>query len=215
MFKSYSWEIKSDLDKILKKYLGETRIKFFVEKVLFSSREPHIPLTGGHLHQPDDLKEATFSLTNVRLNFDHVIAFTEKILTKKKHLNLMLDLGKLSFQLGELNLSLEINSEVLSNTAGQPGYKYERVAACLQLFRVYSFQAKWKEAFSYAKQANSLLKLPKDQLRIAQLENFYGATDIERGELDHSFKHFNSAKDLMKSKRSPELRGDILNNLGV
>lgn len=215
MFKSYSWEIKSDLDKILKKYLGETRIKFFVEKVLFSSREPHIPLTGGHLHQPDDLKEATFSLTNVRLNFDHVIAFTEKILTKKKHLNLMLDLGKLSFQLGELNLASEICSQLLFNTIGRPEFRLERASAYTQIFRVYGFQAKWREAFSYGKQAKNLLRLPEDLKDMAYIENVYGALNLEKGDLNLAFKHFNASLDLIKGKKMPEIRAIVTSNLGI
>jgi tetratricopeptide (TPR) repeat protein len=206
-------DFPTNLSEILSRFLGEGKAAEFAKKVLSKPFEPQ--KKESHRTQLDDLSEEQYSQTLVRIQVDHIISFTEKALSLRKHLNLLLELAKLSIQQGELSLASDIYSHIMYKTIGNDELTAERAYAYIGIAKVNSSQARWKESLTYLKQATSLFDKIGNVQGIADVQNMIGSVYGERGEVAKAEKHFReSLKILSKGKTSP-LRAMIETNIGI
>lgn len=204
-----------DLNDILQKYLGGYKLSGIYEKVFNLSVEEPQKKRRSHSTQPSDFLEENFSNSALRTQLDHIVTFAEKLLSKKKYLKLLLELGRLSTQQGELRLASDIYSLILYKTVNRKEYSEEKGYAYLGLSRVYSYQAHWRESLSLSRQAKNLFKKNKLQKGLVESENLIGSLYAERGELKNAIQHFNEALKLLKRKPDRLLSGMVETNLGI
>jgi tetratricopeptide (TPR) repeat protein len=206
-------DVPNNLNDILSSFLGEGKATDFIKKVLAKPFEPHSKK--GHHNRHDDLREELSSHTLVRIQVDHIISFTEKALNLRKHLNLLLELAKLSIQQGELGLASDIYSHVLYKTINNSKLVSERAYAFIGVAKVNSSQAKWNESITYLKQATKLFQKSSNRKGMADVHNMLGSVYGERGELKKSEKHFNDALKLLARTRTSHLKAMIETNIGI
>jgi len=119
----------------------------------------------------------------IRSAIDRIITYTEKKLTSKKHLRLLLNLAKLSLSKGELFLSSDIYSQVLYRTTNLDNLLEETAYAFQGLGEVSSIQAKWNESFSNVRKAKKIFEKLNNAKGIASCENLLGSFYAEKGDL--------------------------------
>lgn len=195
---------KNEYRKILEEYLSKTESEDLINHV-FSGYSSNIQ--GPVLSFSDSFK--------IRSVIDRVITLTEKKLTSKKHLHLLLNLAKLSLNRGELFLSADIYSQVLFRTTKTDEMESESAYALKGLGEVASYQAKWTESFSYVRKAKKIFEKNEDFKGVASCENILGTFYAERGVLDSAKDFFESALSKLEGKKSKNLDAMILVNLGI
>jgi len=200
-------KLKKEYTKILEEYLGKPESEDLIKQVFsgYSSID-----TGSN--QSSRVFNESFKIRSV---VDRIITYTEKSLTSKKHLNLLLNLAKLSLNRGELFLSSDIYSQVLYRTTNDEKHLSEAAKAFKGLGEVSSLQAKWSESFSYVKKAKKICEKINDIKGIANCENLLGTFYAERGILNSAKEHFESGLSRIKGKKSGNLDALILVNLGI
>ena len=151
----------------------------------------------------------------IRSVIDRIITYTEKKLTSKKHLHLLLNLAKLSLSKGELFLSSDIYSQILYRTTNLDNLLEETALAFKGLGEVSSIQAKWNESFSNVRKAKKIFEKLNNIKGIASCENLLGAFYAERGILSSAKENFDSGLARVKGKRSGNVDALILVNLGI
>ena len=199
-------KLKSEYSNILEKYLGRPATEDLISQVF-----------SGYLSSAnkDDL---VFNFTDsfkIRSVVDRIITNTEKILTSKKHLHLLLNLAKLSLNKGELFLSSDIYSQVLYRTTNNEKFQTEAAESLKGLGEVASLQAKWNEAFSYVRKAKKIFEKINNIKGIVICENLLGTFYAERGVLNSAKEYFESGLQRLKGKKSNNLDAVILVNLGI
>ncbi len=194
-------KLKSEYKDILTEYLGKSEAKDLI-KQLFSGYSPA---------QIEILFNSNF---RIRTIVDRLVTSTEIVLSKKRHLHLLLDIAKLSLNRGELFLSSDVCSQVLFRTTKTKEYVWETATAFKGLGEVSSVQAKWIESFSYVQKAKKMYEMINDTLGVASCENLLGTFYSEKGDLDSAKKHFEAGLDIIKKKKG-NLDALILVNLGI
>ena len=176
-------KIKIEYSKVLKEYLGKSESEEIINQV-FSGYSFSNVGNEENFNFADSFK--------VRSMIDMIITSTEKKLTSKNHLLLLLNLAKLSLSRGELFLSSDIYSQVLYRTTSKEKLQGEAAKALNGLGEIASLQAKWNESFSYVRKAKKIYEKSNDIKGIASCENLLGTFYAEKGVLD-------SARDLFES----------------
>ncbi len=199
-------KLKKEYKSIVEKYLGKIETERLINHV-FSG------------YSTDEVKDSSiFNYTDsfkLRSAVDRIITHTEKKLTKKKHLQLLLCLAKLSLNRGELCLSSDIYSQVLLRTTKQEKLQIEATESLRGLGEVASHQAKWNESFSYVRKAKKISEKLNDNYGIASCENLLGSFYAERGIIDSAKIMFESGLARLKGKSKRNLDARILVNLGI
>jgi len=200
-------KIKKEYTNILEEYLSKTKSEDLIDQV-FSGYSSN----SSSSNQANTLFNESFKIRSV---IDRIITLTEKNLTSKKHLNLLLNLAKLSLSRGELFLSSDIYSQVLFRTTNLDNLLSETAFAFKGLGEVSSLQAKWNESFSYVRKAKKIFEKLNDIKGIAGCENLLGTFYAEKGILNSAKEHFDSGLARIKGKKSGNLDALILVNLGI
>jgi tetratricopeptide (TPR) repeat protein len=201
-------KIKADYKKILEDYLGKVESNELI-KLVFSGYSSKV------IETQDNINFGCNESFKIRSVIDRIITSTEKKITSKKHLHLLLDMAKLSLNRGELFLASDIYSQVLFRTTKIENFLSESARALKGLGLVSSLQAKWNESFSYIRKAKKIYEKISDVKGIASCENILGAFYAERGALDSARELFESGLNRLKGKKSNNLDARILVNLGV
>ncbi len=208
-----SSQFHTDVNDLLSKFVGVGKAGEFAKKVLVKPFESHS--TTSHQTRQDDYSEELSSRTLVRIQVDHIISFTEKTLSLRKHLNLLLELAKLAIQQGELSLASDIYSQVLYKTIRETRLLRERAYAILGVAKINSTQAKWRESLTYLKKSTQLFEKAGYHRGIADVQNLIGSIYAERGEVSKADKHFTEGLKILKKLRAPHLKAMIETNIGV
>jgi len=199
-------KLKIEYTNILEEYLSNSVSEEIINQV-FSGYSVQKSTNQAHSLFNDSFK--------IRSVIDRIITYTEKKLTSKKHLNLLLNLAKLSLSRGELFLSSNIYSQVLYRTTNLDNLLSETALAFKGLGEVSSLQAKWNESFSYVRKAKKIFEKINDIKGIASCENLLGTFYAERGILTSAKEHFDSGLARVKGKKSENTDALILVNLGI
>ena len=200
-------KLKKEYITILEEYLGNPKAEDLINQV-FSGYSSF----NDSSNQANRVFNDSFKIRSV---IDRIITYTEKSLTSKKHLNLLLNLAKLSLSRGELFLSSDIYSQVLYRTTNLENFSNVTALAFKGLGEVSSLQAKWNESFSYVRKAKKIYEKLNDFKGISSCENLLGTFYAERGILASAKEHFESGLDNIKGKQSGNLDALILVNLGI
>jgi tetratricopeptide (TPR) repeat protein len=201
-------KIKNDYTTVLEGYLGKQKSEDLIKQVF-----------SGYSSKNNVSDQANIVVLNnsfkIRSVVDRIITYTEKNLTSKKHLNLLLNLAKLSLNRGELFLSSDIYSQVLYRTTNIEEFFTQTAEAFKGLGEVSSLQAKWNESFSYVRKARKIYEKINDAKGIANCENLLGTFYAERGILKSAKEHFESGLARVKGKKNGNLDAIIWVNLGI
>ncbi|MCF6269834.1 MAG: tetratricopeptide repeat protein [Melioribacteraceae bacterium] len=200
-------KLKKEYISILVGYLGKHESNELINQV-FSGYS----LMSNSTNQANSAFNDSFKIRSV---IDRIITYTEKSLTSKKHLSLLLNLAKLSLSRGELFLSSDIYSQALYKTTNLDNLLSETAFAFKGLGEVSSLQAKWNESFSYVRKAKKIFEKLSDIKGIASCENLLGTFYAERGILSSAKEHFEAGLTRIKGKKSGNLDALILVNLGI
>ncbi|MBU0475986.1 MAG: tetratricopeptide repeat protein [Bacteroidetes bacterium] len=201
-------KIKLEYSKILEEYLGKTETDDLINNV-FSE------------YLTDAIKSKEIALINfsnsfkIRSVIDRIITSTEAIIPIKKHIQLLLNLAKISLNRGDLFLSSDIYSQILLRTTNMDKFKNEAAFALIGLSEVSSLQAKWNESFGYVRKAKKIFENLNNMKGVARCENILGTFYAERGVLDSARQNFESGLEKLKGKNSDNLDALILINLGI
>ncbi len=199
-------KLKTEYKILLGKYLKKSEAEGLINHVLSGY------LTNGANSTSNLNFTERFKL---RSAVDRIITHTEKKLTQKKHLQLLLGLAKLSLNRGELFLSSDIYSQVLLLATKQEKFQIEASESLRGLGEVASYQAKWNESFSYVRKAKKISEKLEDNFGIASCENLLGSFYAEKGNIDTAQSLFKSALDRLKGRKKESLDARILVNLGI
>jgi tetratricopeptide (TPR) repeat protein len=200
-------KLKKQYTTILEEYVGKLEAEDLIKQVF-----------SGYSSTKNGSNQANVVLSDgfkIRSVVDRIITYTEKNLTSKKHLALLLNLAKLSLHRGELFLSSDIYSQVLYRATNIEKFLGETARAFKGLGEVSSLQAKWNESFSYVRKAKKICERINDVKGIANCENLLGTFYAERGILNSAKEHFESGLERIKGKKSGNLDAIILVNLGI
>lgn len=200
-------KLKNEYANILEEYLGKSESEDLINQV-FSG---YSSIQNG-TNQVNAVFNDSFKIRSV---IDRIITYAEKNLTSKKHLNLLLNLAKLSLSRGELFLSSNIYSQVLYRTTNLDNLLGETALAFKGLGEVSSLQAKWNESFSYVRKSRKIFEKLNDIKGISSCDNLLGTFYAERGILNSAREHFESGLARIKGKKSRNLDALILVNLGI
>ena len=199
-------KIKIEYSKVLSEYLGKSESEDILNQVFSGYSFSEVP------------EEKNFNFADsfkVRSMIDMIITHTDKKLTSKKHLLLLLNLAKLSLSRGELFLSSDIYSQVLFRTTSIEELQGEAALAFNGLGEIASLQAKWNESFSYVRKAKKIYEKTNDVKGVASCENLLGTFYAEKGVLDSARDLFESGLSRLKGRKSDNLDALILVNLGI
>ncbi|MEN8192530.1 MAG: tetratricopeptide repeat protein [Bacteroidota bacterium] len=189
----------------LEKYIGTLKSKEFFDKIGSGfSTQNSVKSSNSY---PESFKLRSF--------IDRIITFTESKISPKKHINLLLDLSKLTLSRGELFLSSDILSQVLFRSIKHKELRNENAYAFMGLGEISSIQAKWDESFGYINKAKKIFTETNNQIGLASCDNFLGTFYAERGIVAVARKHFVKGIERLKGKRASNLLANILVNRGI
>lgn len=201
-------KIKSEYSAILEAYLGKTETEDLIKNVFSEYVSDSIQTTENlYLNFSNSFK--------IRSVIDRIITSTEAIIPIKKHIQLLLNLAKLSLNRGDLFLSSDIYSQILHRTTSLAKLQNETAFALIGLSEVSSLQAKWNESFGYVRKAKKIFENVTNIKGVARCENILGTFYAERGVLDSARQYFESGLEKLKGKNSDNLDALILINLGI
>lgn len=201
-------KLKAGYSKVLKEFLGKSDSNDLINHVFIGYSSTGV--------KNNDNRDYSFTDSfKMRYVIDRIITSTEKKLTPKKHLHLLLNLAKLSLNRGELLLASDIYSQVLFRTTKIEKFLGEAAKALKGLGNVSSMQANWRESFSYVKKAKKIFEKINDVNGVASCENILGTFYAERGILDSARELFVSGFGRLQGRQSDNLDALILVNLGV
>lgn len=196
----------SEFSEILEKYLGLKKTNEIVHNLdsFFNQNNSS--------NKSDSFYSESF---RIRSFIDRIITFTEKELSPKKHINLLLDVATITLKNGELFLTSDILSQVLFRLIEHKELLSEKAYAFMGLGEISSIQAKWGESFGYINKAKKIFNEISDTKGLAACDNCLGSYYAERGILSKARKHFESGVARLKGKRATNLLSNLLVNLGI
>ncbi len=213
---AYVDDFFEDYYRLLKSYMKTEGLGEFSKMLLLHpARNSQIDFHQNKNTQPFSFDGTRSKEVMLRTQIDHAITFTDKVPNTKKHLKLLLALGKLSTQRGELSLSSDIYSRILFKTIGKKEYAAEKAYAYLGISRVFSYQAKWKESHAYAQQAKAIFEDIQNFKGRAEIENLIGTFYAEKGDLAKAKECLSSALKIIQKKKDTQLIAMIETNLGI
>ena len=196
----------SDFSEILEKYLGPKKTSEIVNNLdtFFTQNNSS--------NNSDSFYSESF---RIRSFIDRIITYTEKEISPKKHINLLLDIASTTMKNGELFLSSDILSQVLFRLIEHKEFLSEKAYAFMGLGEISSIQAKWDESFGYINKAKKIFDEISNTKGLAECDNCLGAYYAERGILSKARKHFMDGIARLKGKRASDLHANLLVNLGI
>ena len=203
-------KILNDFQKLLEDQLGKEKAVELRKKVLSAYFDEK-----NKRKSKDEADQYHVDSFRVRSFVDRIVTYTDKTLTSKQHLNLLLNLAELSLTKGELFLSSDLYSQVLFKTIKSEKYEEERAFAFVGLGEISSNQAKWEESFSYIRKAKKMFENSQNYRGIAKCENLLGTFYAERGVLKTAKSYYESGLENLKGRKSNNLDAIILVNLGI
>jgi tetratricopeptide (TPR) repeat protein len=152
---------------------------------------------------------------NKPIQFDLLLTFAEKKLSRSKLIDLILYLGEALIIKGELNLAVNVYKYLLYITKQQKELENIYAYALVALGDIYSRQAMWKESFGSINCAKKKFDKQKDMKGSARCENLLGTIYGDRGELNKAKSHFEKSLNYLNEKEDVPLIGMLEINLGI
>lgn len=212
--KKENHNLVSELKQLLKNYLVKPDVQDFI-KNLETYDESEI----NHFNSNDlDKTQMEFEVASGKDNrfwVDRVITLSEMMLSKEKHLALLLDLSQIMLSMGELDFAFEITQNITSKIENNPDHSDLAAETELLIAKIYWSQAQWDESEFHIEEAYNIYTASSNKCGYAKCENMYGTLHGEKGDFVKAKEHFEKALALLKNDECISLQAMIFTNLGI
>lgn len=189
---------------------------FQIESVLLEDQKEEIEIS-------ESLKETLNgnSLENEkfrklrRMQIETLISGAEDKMAKMEFLDLLLNLGKTSISLGEIEIGEEIYNLVLGKISQSKEYQNIEANARLGLGETFHRRANWRSARRELNKAKKLFEKEKDNSGLVLCENLLGSGYGNRGDFVKAKSHFENCLGLLDEKKDKHLIAMVEGNIAI
>lgn len=194
-----SFILTSEFDKIIGAYLGNSEL----EKLKF--RVNSLPFGKSQNYNQNTIN---------RTKLDLILTFIKRQLKERLYIELLFELGKYYLNHGELQAASDLLHKSLKEnsikiSASLKGNIY------LKLAEVYTVQADWDDVNEYLKLARKLFNECNDKKGIADVQNFIGTVNAEKGNINSAKKEFEKALANIGNTKANAQKSKLYNNLAT
>ena len=143
------------------------------------------------------------------------IAWAESYFVGPAFIDLMLNLGKEAYILGEFDLAIELFSVIVMKFNKKKGFNDYKANAHLEIAKIYFRRAEWRECDQHLLKASKLFSKENNILGKINCENVHGAMYGEQGELLKAQQSFIKCLELLSNVNDTRLTGYVENNIGI
>ena len=202
------------IEKILSEYLGSKSFNEY--KKLLAERKPGMKRVSSiNSTSKKQLAQKLTSSFNYYSYIEFLISFTNRKLSDIKLIELVLFLGEISIQKGELESAIILFNNLINASQKKSSFVSVVAHSMLALGEIYSRQADWVNSKRYIQKAKKIYVEQNDNKGIAKCENLIGTIYGDRGYLKNAQKHFESSLGFVNPKKERSIYGMLEMNLGV
>lgn len=203
------------IEKILSDYLDPKSFEEYKKLLSKEKKTRRKRVSSINSASNKQLKKNIASLSNYNSYIEFLITFTKRKLTDLKFIELLLFLGDISTQKGELDSAVTLSKNLIF--FAQKKTKYVSVAAysMLKLGEIYSRQADWVNSKRQILKAKNVFQEQNDYRGIAKCENLLGTIYGDKGDFKKARKHFELSLSFLNPKKDKTIYGMLEVNLGI
>ncbi len=200
-----------EIKEILTNYLDEETVENFYRSLEGNPGSKEKDILEDYLQLDAEINGGK----DKRAQIDMIITFAEEKLEKEKLSQLLLQLGKLMIDNGELDIAEEINKDLISKPSKNPLLDRIKADALLAMAKINWQQSIWDQSLRYTRKAYYIFTNLNDNIGCARCENMLGTIYGERGEIDKATAHFERGKAYLYNNQDPETEAMFQTNLGI
>ena len=203
------------IEKILSEYLDRKSFKEYQKLLSEDKRTRRKRVSSINSVSTRQLDKKLISSSEYKSYIEFLITFSKTKLSNLKLIELLLFLGDISTQKGELDSAISIFNSLIK--FAEKNKKYISVVAysMMALGEIYSRQADWVNSRKHILKAKKVFKGQNDYKGIAKCENLLGTIYGDKGDLKNAQKHFEFSLSFLNPKKDKNIYGMLEMNLGV
>ncbi|MCH7972347.1 MAG: tetratricopeptide repeat protein [Bacteroidetes bacterium] len=203
------------IEKILSEYLDRKSFNEYSKLLSENKKTRRKKVSSINSESSKQLNQKLTSSSDYNSYIEFLITFAKRKLANLKFIELLLFLGDISTQKGELDSAVSLFKNLISYTNKKSKYINVAAYSMMALGEIYSRQADWVNSKNYIRKANKVFQEQNDYKGIAKCENLLGTIYGDKGDLNIAQKHFEFSLSFLNPKRDKTIYGMLEMNLGI